>query len=84
MAQQASAVYQDNSGCMEWATSGPGKYFNKRKHINIKHNFVISVVENEKVRLAPVRTADMKADFLTKPFSPLQLARATESLTLFV
>lgn len=37
-------IFQYNIGRIEGANSGAEKYFNDRKHIDIKNNFLMSVM----------------------------------------
>lgn len=81
--QGALTIFQDNNGCLDWATGGAVKNLNKRKHIYTKQNFVMSVLESGLIRSVPVRTTKMKADLLTKPLSPTGLESVITALKLF-
>lgn len=81
--QNPPQIFQDNVGCMEWVHGGTAKHFNKRKHIDLKHHYLMSIVESKKVVLKLIGTREMEADFLTKPLYPTELRRASEIMNIF-
>lgn len=81
--QGAWKIFHENDGCLKLATCGAARFFNKRKHIDIKHNFVMLMLESDIIRLVPVRTTVMKADFLTKRLSPTGLKGVITALRIF-
>ena len=46
------------------------EHHNRTKHIERRHFFVREMVENMRIRVPFVRTADNLADFFTKPLPP--------------
>lgn len=63
--QESTMVYQDNIGCVEWASGDTPKYFQKRKHIDIRNQDVMSMVKKEEIIIVPIRSNEMRANFLT-------------------
>lgn len=49
--QRASTIFQDNRGAIDWSTAGNAKQFSRRKHVDIRYNFVTSEVGNGSVKL---------------------------------
>lgn len=67
--QKCLQVLQNNIGCIEWAVGGAVRHVSKRKHIENKHYYIMSTVQQKQLEFVPVRTTKMKADFLKKPFT---------------
>lgn len=75
--QESTNVYQDNNGCVNRANEGPAKDFHKPKHIYTRHHYVLSMVGNEDSTIVPIRSDEMKADYLTKLSGLHDLHQAT-------
>ena len=58
----------DNTGARDLAYNP--EHHAKVKHIERRHFFVREMVENMRIRVPYVRTADNLADFFTKPLPP--------------
>jgi hypothetical protein len=58
-------IAQDNQGSIAMAENPV--HHSKAKHIDIRYHFVRELVEDNKIKLQYVRSADNTADILTKP-----------------
>lgn len=81
--QYAWTIFQDDNGCLEWATAGAAKHFNKRKSIDVKQNLVMSVLKPCVIWLVPLRRTAMKVAFLTKPLLQTELKSVITVLNTF-
>lgn len=68
---------------MEWEAGGAARCFNKRKHIEINHNYIMSMLEKDIVKLVPVRSEKMETNLLTKLLAPTDLQRASDAVNIF-
>ena len=57
-------IYGDNQGFIALATNPI--HHNRSKHIDVKYHYVRNEVENGRVKLKYIPTAEMTADILTK------------------
>lgn len=73
----------ENTEAIEFANARPAKSFSRRKYIDIRHNYVVSVVEGGQVVLKLVPTDQMLAYFLTKPLGQTALTSTIERHKLF-
>lgn len=64
--QKPTVVYQDDSGCIEWAYGGSVRNFNRQEHINILHHYEMADVVSQKVGSVKLPSEDMHSDFLTR------------------
>lgn len=74
--QQTTTIAEDNSGTIGWANGRPAKHFARRKHVDIELNYIMEQVHKREVNLMKVASADMLADFLTKPMAQDQFEKA--------
>ena len=74
MAQEgATAVYEDNTGAIAWATDIPN--FKRNKHADVTVRFVHELVDRDEIDVVHVPTAAQCAVTLTKPhFGPAFIA----------
>lgn len=49
--QDRTVVYQDNNGAIEWATQGAGKWYLRRKHVDIRYHYVTDMIFNNEVKI---------------------------------
>jgi hypothetical protein len=63
-------IYEDNMSAINLAKAPAVS--RKSRHIHIRHHFIRDCVINKLVQVQHVRTTEMLADFLTKPFGPKQ------------
>ena len=70
----------DNVGAI--AITANNKLHSRTKHIDIRHHFIRKKVEDKTVLVNYVLTANMLADFLTKPVMKDPLQSAQEQLGL--
>lgn len=49
--QQSTVICQDNNKTIEWANGGHVRHFSKRKHVDVRHNFILEIVKRNEVRL---------------------------------
>lgn len=82
-ASRSVAHNQYNVEIFEWANGRAAKLLSKCKHIDIKQNYVMSIVNSDLIMLVTVRTANIIADFLTKPLAPKDLKRAIDFRNVF-
>ena len=61
---QATIIYEDNQSCIA-LTLNPGQH-QRTKHIDVRHHFIQSHVEEGSILLTYLCTEDMVADLLTK------------------
>lgn len=82
--QISPRIFQDHMGSIERAAGGAVKHFNKRSHIDIYHNYILSILEENVAKLAfPPPLEKMKADSLTKRFTPRELWTALDTMNSF-
>ena len=62
-----SIIYQDNQSCMLLAKNGRASSSKRTRHIDIRYFFVTDRIASGDVSVAYCPTADMIADFFTKP-----------------
>ena len=63
-----TVIFEDNMSAINLAQAPAVS--RKSRHIHIRHHFIRDCVLNKLVRVQHVRTDQMLADFLTKPFGP--------------
>ena len=68
----------DNTGARDIAYNP--EHHTKAKHIERRHFFVREMVENLRIRVPFVRTADNLADFFTKPLPPRVFAEMRDQI----
>jgi hypothetical protein len=61
-----TAVYEDNTACIEWGNNVIGGR-ERVKHIDIRKHFTHEVIQNGHMKLSRVATSQQLADILTKP-----------------
>jgi hypothetical protein len=66
----ATAVYEDNQGCI--AMAGKEDVSKRTKHIDVRYHYVREQVEAEVMALTWVPSAEQIADILTKPLPRTQ------------
>lgn len=77
-----SPIFQDNLCWVEWTVGRAARLFNKRKHIDIKNNYMISMQE-ETLSNRYCAIGKMKADFLARPIAPMERKRELNSVNIF-
>lgn len=65
LAQSGNIIFQNNMGAITWANAGTANQFSRRKHIDIRHDYDVAMVEKGKIVLEQVLTTSMIAEFLT-------------------
>ena len=60
-------VHEDNQSCITMATLQ--KFTPRTKHIALKYHYFCSHVKNGAIQISYCRTAEQKADLLTKPLA---------------
>lgn len=68
--QKSTIIYQNNKGAIEWAQGGPAWQFACRKHMDIRQNFIVSMVERECVEMFQIPSEEMVADLFAKIMGP--------------
>lgn len=81
--QSPTVIARDNSGAIEWVVRGPAKHFARRKHIDIKHNYIMDMIQRGEVVLAKVECKHMLADFLTRPLESKDVKEAIARCEVF-
>ena len=71
-------VSVDNTGARDLAYNP--EHHAKVKHIERRHFFIREMVENMRIRVPFVRTADNLADFFTKPLPPRAFAEMRDRI----
>lgn len=69
--QNCAPNHQDNTGAIEWVETGPAKHTSKKKHVDIKHNYVMGMVGTRTVNLVRKKTSEMEANFPMKVLAAL-------------
>jgi hypothetical protein len=77
---RAPILKNDNSGAV--TISKEAKLNENTKHIEVRFQYVLQLVENKKVIMLQVSTHDMIADGLTKPLGFIKLESSREQLHL--
>jgi hypothetical protein len=72
---QESITYQDNQSTMLLAMNGTASSSRRTCHINIRYFFVADRVASGEVKIEYCPTAQMLADYFTKPFRGIYSAR---------
>jgi hypothetical protein len=62
-----NVVYQDNQSTMLLAKNGRASSGRRTRHVDIRYFFVTDRIKNGELRIEYCPTADMVADFFTKP-----------------
>lgn len=58
-------------------------HLEKRKHIDLRYNYIMQLEENGSITHISTRTTEMRADFATKNLFPGALAHAITVAELF-
>ena len=74
-----TAVFEDNTACIEWSNHVMGGR-ERAKHIDIRKHFAHEVVQNGHMRLFKIPTEYQLADLLTKGLNLIQFERGLHSL----
>lgn len=64
--EQPTSVFQDNTDCTEQAEGGPTKHFERQKHVDIQHHYVMKLAQEKQIYLVTVITADYVGQFFDK------------------
>ena len=80
--QEATIIFQDNSGSIAWATASESKEFSRKRHIDVRYHHVREKAQGGAIRIEKISGERMKADFLTKFLSPVMLKSAKEAVSL--
>ncbi|SPC60796.1 related to retrotransposon protein [Ustilago sp. UG-2017b] len=73
-------IFSDNTGTIQ-VSKDPAQHW-KLKHIDTKYHFIRDNVQDRKVRIKYINTADNLADLFTKPVGKTTLLRAKQGLGL--
>ncbi|SPC67828.1 uncharacterized protein UHOD_12046 [Ustilago sp. UG-2017b] len=73
-------IFSDNTGTIQ-VSKDPAQHW-KLKHIDTKYHFIRDNVQDGKVRIKYINTADNLADLFTKPVGKTTLLRARQGLGL--
>ncbi|SOV08935.1 uncharacterized protein UDID_17791 [Ustilago sp. UG-2017a] len=73
-------IFSDNTGTIQ-VSKGPAQHW-KLKHIDTKYHFIRDNVQDGKVKIKYINTADNLADVFTKPVGKDALQRAQQGLGL--
>ena len=60
-------IFDDNKACIDYTKNSTNHP--RPKHIDTKYNFIRDLVQQDVIRLEPVKSADNIADIFTKPLS---------------
>lgn len=75
---------QHKEGCIRWANGGARKHFNRRKLIEIRHNYVMSLLKDSVTLLVPTRTVEVRANSRTNVLISGELSRAISITWTFI
>ena len=64
---KSNVIYQDNQSAIKMETNGRASCSDRSRHINIRYFFVKDYVKRNKIEIRYCPTADMLADYFTKP-----------------
>ncbi len=73
-------LHVDNQGALAWAKN-PVDH-SRSKHVDVQYHWIRELVVRRVIELQWVKTADMRADFLTKPLGRLALAKGRAAVGL--
>lgn len=71
--QDPTAIMQDNSGAIRWASGHPAEDFKRSKHVELRYHYIRDKIVNGEIRIEKISSNDMAADFLTKPLGGEQM-----------
>ena len=74
-----TAVFEDNTACIEWSNHVMGGR-ERAKHIDIRKHFAHEAVQNGHMRLFKIPTEYQLADLLTKGLNLIQFEKGLHSL----
>ena len=74
-----TAVFEDNTACIEWSNHVMGGR-ERAKHIDIRKHFAHEAVQNDHMRLFKIPTEYQLADLLTKGLNLIQFEKGLHSL----
>ena len=75
---QATALYEDNQGCLFMAESR--KPTKRTQHVDIRHFAILDWVEQDLLNIKKINTSDNAADCLTKPTGKILFYRHTDTI----
>ncbi|XP_055622794.1 uncharacterized protein LOC129766298 [Toxorhynchites rutilus septentrionalis] len=78
--EKATIIYEDNQGCLSFATSE--RTSGRVKHIDTKRHYVRELVEQKVIKLVYRPTNEMVADALTKPLGPTEVQKFVNQVGL--
>lgn len=76
----ATVVFEDNQGCLSFATSE--RTSGRVKHIDTKRHYIRELAEKEVIKLVYCPTTEMVADALTKPLGPTAMQKFIKQVGL--
>ena len=82
--QEATEVFQDNTGAMRWAEPHSAKEFSRSRHVDARYHYSPEHVEANNVRLTFKAFQEMRADLLPKPQGPKDTFGLAKTLGLTI
>lgn len=82
--QERPKKFQDNGHFLEYENGGAERHISKWKHIYIRHNYIMSSVEEQQISVIPVPVENIKLQIITLVLLPRNLPRATIAAEIFV
>jgi hypothetical protein len=75
-----SILYQDNTSSILLEKNGRSSSTKRTRHMNIRYFFVKDQVDSKRVKIEHCPTADMLADFFTKPLQGMQFRKLRDQI----
>jgi hypothetical protein len=73
-------LYQDNTSSILLEKNGRSSSTKRTRHMNIRYFFVKDQVDSKRVKIEHCPTADMLADFFTKPLQGMQFRKLRDQI----
>ena len=75
-----SILYQDNTSAILLEKNGRDSSTKRTRHMNIRYFFLKDQVDSKRVKIEHCPTADMLADYFTKPLQGLQFRKLRDRI----
>ena len=62
-----TVIYRDNTSSMKLEENGKASSGKRTRHFNIKYFYITDLIQRNEVKIEYCPTADMVADYMTKP-----------------
>jgi hypothetical protein len=77
-----SILYQDNTSAILLEKNGRSSSTKRTRHMNIRYFFLKDQVDSKRVKIEHCPTAEMLADYFTKPLQGLQFKKLRDRIMI--